>query len=104
MDGKDLVDAPSRHRLAHEHRASGHFLSRLTCTPYSRLHLSQRDSMRHRDTPTDKISCITRFQRLGGVIGLLGPPASLFDQLHAAPVDDPMLAALRAENDQRRPP
>ncbi len=105
MHGKDFVDGPLRHGIGHEHRARGYVVSRSACALYSRSHLSDRDSARRREAPSDQISCVARVQAFGSVIGLLRPRRVIFlDELHAAAVDDLQLTARCAEDNQRGPP
>jgi hypothetical protein len=88
MHGQDLIDGPIRHGIDHEYRAGGYLMPRFACAFYSRAHLSDRDSVRRLETPSDQVSSVTRVQAFGSVIGLLRPRRFIFlDQLHAATLD-----------------
>ena len=80
-------------------------MSRFARAPYSRSHLSDRNTTRRLETPPDEIACAGGVRAFRSVIGLLRPGRFiLLDQLHTVSFDYLQLTAAGAEGDQGCPP
>src|SRR3990172_11976313 len=104
MDGKDLFDAPVRHRLTDKQSATCQLVTGLTCSLYSSSHFPERDPARSIGTCLYDFSGLPQTQALRSMIWLLRPESVLGDQFHALSIEYLKIAAAPAQDDQGRPP
>ena len=105
MHGEDLLDAPMRHGVGHQHGARYDLVLCLACTFDRRPHFADCEPARRCDSPLHYLSRLVRAQPFRSVIRLFRPlRVGLRGEFQTTSVHDVQLAVLCAQDNEGRPP